>query len=524
MNMNRLLKFRNKKTHGSILLIIFLNVSVLYGQIIPFNFTDASSKLPRYTTYSTWLQKAVADMNADGRDDIIRGNELDGFSILKQNADGSFTEQFIGKVKELYRPLSVIVADLDNDDYPEILTGGQYRGVYIFKTNNGGADYTLIELPDGRNVFTQASAIADINNDGLLDIFVCHDEGMNAIWRNTGNANFIPDLMGFDFSSIPTNRRRGNYGIVFTDVNNDGYQDAYLSKCYSPLFEPTTDSTFYERINQLFINNSYQSYTDKAKSLNMADGRQTWITEFQDIDNDGDMDAFIANHGPSPSSRLMLNDGNGNFTEITGKAGLSNAPFGILQALMRDFDNDGYVDLLLGGHDKPKIYRNNGNLTFSEVVYLPIYSNYEPATERTHYLHSFAIGDLNHDGFLDIYGSYRFNQDSPDKLWLNQGNNNHFLSITLVGSKSNRSAVGAKITIKVGGQTMIREVRAGESYGLSNTLTQVFGLGNNTKIDELSIRWPSGLVEKKTVGQLNSFLTFYEPNCEVTSPELELDK
>lgn len=492
-----------------IVLFLVIQFSVV-GQSI--SFTDASSKLPNNATFSTWLQKAVADMNGDGLDDIIRANPSGNFFIVKQNPDGTFTDQLVGQVRPNFRPLSVIIGDLDNNGYADILTGGNYSGVYVLKANNNASAYTITRLQQD-SVFTQASAIADINKDGLLDLFVCNDDSTNALWRNTGD-NFVRDDLGFDFSSVPLTKRAGNYGIVFTDFNNDGNLDAYLSKCYGR--EPI-DSTAYQRVNQLFVNNGRGALIDDARTYNMADGRQTWVTEFQDIDNDGDMDAFIANHGGIGLSKLMINDGRGYFTEITRAAGLGTTPDGILQVLMKDFDNDGYVDIIVTGYRSPKIYRNNGNLTFTEIADLPIYN---PTNDNINLLRSFAIGDLNHDGFLDIYGSYRFNQDAPDRLWLNSGNNNKFLAITLVGTQSNRSAIGARITLQVGGKKMIREIRAGESYGISNSLTQTFGLGSNTQIESLTIRWPNGRTQTKIVNQVNTFLTFAEPQCEITAPSL----
>ena len=512
------------KNHLSLLLtIIVLIAFVVVGKgqsnVSSVSFTDASAKLPNNTTFSTWLQKAVADMNNDGRDDIIRGNASDGIFIELQNANGTFTEQVLGKVTSGFTPLSVIIGDIDNNGFPDILTGGSYSGVYIFKANNDASAYTLTRLPED-NIFTQASAMADMNKDGLLDLFVCNDDSTNAVWRNIGGGNFVRDSTFFDFSNIPLKKRAGNYGIVFTDFNNDGNLDAYLSKCYG---EEPTDSTALQRVNQLFVNNGSGVLTDQALNFNMADGRQTWVTEFQDIDNDGDMDALIVNHGDARSmSKMMLNDGTGHFTDITASAGLDNMPKLSLQALMRDFDNDGYMDIIVAGETAPKIYHNNGNAngalpSFTEIPTMPLY---DPNGDNIILLRSFAIGDLNHDGFLDIYASYRFNRDAPDRLWLNNGNANHFLAVSLVGTKSNRSAVGARITVQMGNKTLTREIRAGESYGLSSTLTQTFGLGSQTQIDKLTIRWPSGLTETKTINRVDSFLTFAESDCQIKAPVL----
>lgn len=473
---------------------IFFIPKIAFGQLV---FVDSTAKLPN-TGFLTWLQKGVSDMNADGLDDIVRADFNGNFFILTQQPNGYFTENSLGNIQSA-PPLSIILADIDNNGYSDILTGGQYNGVRIVKSNQNASAYSVIQLPQD-SIFTQASAFADINNDGLLDVFVCNDDSTNGIWRNAGNGSFVRDAMGFDFSSIPLSKHSGNYGIVFTDFDNDGDIDAYVSKCRAGV----TDSTDQRRINQLFVNNGQGVFKDKAAEFGLRDSSQSWVTEFQDIDNDGDLDAFIANHY-SPS-RLMLNDGLGHFTDITASAGLLNdMPDGILQALMRDFDNDGYNDLIVAGLGGAQFFRNNGNRTFSSVN-LPLLT-----VNSDQSLRSFVVGDLNHDGFWDLYTSYFYGGPEPDRLWLNSKNTNHFFAVTLRGTHSNRSAVGAKVLIKANGQTQIREVRAGESYGISNSLTQYFGLGNTTQIESIEVRWPSGQRSFVQNPSIDQFLTIAEP-------------
>jgi ASPIC and UnbV len=154
-----------------------------------------------------------------------------------------------------------------------------------------------------------------------------------------------------------------------------------------------------------------------------------------------------------------------------------------------------------------KYFKNNSNRTFSALT-LPLLT-----TTGSNPLRSFAIGDLNHDGFLDIYGSYFWGNIDADKLWLNDKNSNHFLAITLKGTQSNHSAIGTKIILQANGQTQIREVRAGESYGISNTLTQYFGLGVTTDITSIEVKWSSGrrtFLQNPTPDQ---FLALTEPMC-----------
>ena len=492
--------WKSKIIKAGILFVLILLNSHLCAQM---SFSDASSKLPNYTTFYSFLHQAVADMNQDGRDDIVRADNTGKFYILYQQADGTFSPSAIGPVQNI-TPLSIVLADLNNDGILDILTGGAYNGVRVVSSNASSHTYSVLRLPQD-SIYTQASAIADIDRDGLLDIFVCHDEGTSAIWRNLGNASFQRNNLGIDLNTVPPSNNSGNYGSVFTDFDNDGDIDLYISKCsaYAP-----TDSTDPRRINQLFVNQGNGVFLEQAKMFNMADSSQTWVTEFQDIDNDGDLDAFIANH--YWPSRLMLNDGHGHFTDITSASGLlGTVPNGILHALMQDFDNDGYMDILVSGIVESKLFKNNHDLTFTPIS-LPLTN---PTSNTS--LRSFAWGDLNADGFLDLYTSYYYGNTDPDRLWLNDKNSNHFLSVKLMGTISNKSSIGARIAAKIGTKTIIREIRAGESYGMSNSLTQVLGLGATTNIDKLSITWPSGRHTERLNVAADQFLTFVEPDCPI---------
>jgi len=481
--------------------IIILSILLGFYSKAQVNFTDASTRLPNYTSAYSFLHQGIADMNQDGRDDIVRADHNGVFYILYQQADGTFAQQTLGQVQSR-TPLSIVLADLNNDRYPDILTGGEYNGVRVVTSRLPALSYSITRLPQD-SIFTQASAMADLDGDGLLDIFVCNDEGTSAIWRNTGNSSFVRDNMGMNLNTVPSSDNSGNYGSVFTDFDNDGDLDLYISKCSH---RAPKDSLDPRRINQLFVNQGNGGFLEQAGTYNLRDSSQTWVTEFQDIDNDGDLDAFIANH--YWPSRLMLNNGAGHFSDITSSSGLlGTVPNGLLHALMQDFDNDGYMDLLVSGMFDSKLFRNNGNRTFSEVT--------SPLTNPTGSapLRSFAWGDLNHDGFVDLYTSYYYSTTDPDRLWLNVKNNNHFLSVSLQGTQSNRSSVGARIMAKVGSQTLTREVRAGESFGMSNSLTQYIGLGAATQIDQLTVVWPSG--QHLTISQVTAdqSLTLTEPDC-----------
>lgn len=441
------------------------------------DFTDRSDLLPDNSLYS-WMQKGVSDVNGDHLDDIIVCNTSGEMFILLQQKDGSFVENALGTVEPGSNALSVIVADVDNNNHDDILTGGQYNGVRVTKSMNPSSTYQTSELPSS-NIFTQSSAFGDIDGDGYVDIYASHDEGMSGIWRNNGDGTFVKDYMGIDLSTVPVSDESGNYGIVFTDFDLDNDLDFYVSKCRTGVNSPSDP----RRINRLFENDGNNNYEDKAGDYGMASGAQTWITDFQDIDNDGDFDMLMINH--YEPSVLLENNGDGSYTDISVSSGLSNIPDATFESVMRDFDNDGYVDLITAGGNGPRYYKNNGNKTFTA-------QNIGPLSVGSQTIRSFAVGDLNNDGFYDLYGSYYWGSASPDRLWINEKNSNHYLPIHLLGYQGNRSAVGAKVFVEVGGKTILREVRSGEGYGLSHSHCLIIGLGNATSVDEVRVVWPDG--------------------------------
>lgn len=474
-----------------IFITIFLFIDLLSSQ----TFTNATAQLPTSIPTAAYIHMAIADMNQDGRPDIVRSDDLGFHYILQQQNDGSFLAQNVGKIQNGY-PECIIVGDVNNDLLPDILSGSKFQGIKLVLS----PDYHAFRLPQD-SIFAQGAAFCDFNNDGLLDIFVCNDVGTSAIWRNEGNEIFTRQTMGFDLNTVPVSTNAGNYGVVCVDVNQDHHMDLYISKCSGAALNDSLDP---RRINQLYIHQSNGSFLEESKIRNVADSSQTWVTEFQDIDNDGDLDMFIANH--QWPSRLLLNNGAGTFQDVTAQSGLlGQVPDGILQAAMQDFDNDGYMDILVGGRGGSRYFKNNGNATFSSVSL--------PLTDPTGTtpLVAFVYGDINQDGFQDIYASYNYANTEPDMLWLNTPNTNHFLRIQLEGTVSNKNSVGAHIRAIVGNQTLIREVRAGESYGISNDFTQIIGLGGARVIDYLFVRWPSGREVVLTNVNANQTLELVEP-------------
>lgn len=459
------------------------------------SFSDRSNLLPD-SSDASGVAMGVADMNQDGYDDIVHLKEAVALFIEYQTpGGGDFTRLSLG-VPSSSSAWGMAVGDADNNGYPDIVTGGFNDGIHYQRANSDGTSYSKTTLSSPR-VFLQAINFADINVDGWLDIFACHDNGENAKWRNNGSGVMISDSGMMDTRTNPTSDNSGNYGTVWTDYDNDGDLDLYISKCRLGV----SSSSDPRRINQLFQNDGNGNYTEVAGAANLKFGQQTWSTDFADIDNDGDLDCFVGNH--DALSLVMRNDGDGTFTDVTAASGIS-VNWDVIQCVFRDFNNDGWIDLFLTG-PRHELWLNDGDGTFTEA------SN--PFGSRD--IQSCAVGDLNHDGFPDVYAGYASGYNSPvrsqpDKLFLSNPNGNNFLSVSLRGVQSNRLASGARLELHGPWGIQCREVRTGEGYGISHSFSQRFGMGGVAVAEKLVIKWPSGAVDTAFNVAANQFLVLQE--------------
>jgi len=237
------------------------------------------------------------------------------------------------------------------------------------------------------------------------------------------------------------------------------------------------------------MNNGDGTWTSEGASRGVALGAQSWSADFGDYDNDGDMDLFVGNH--DVYSDFLVNDGTGHFTEMTIEAGLeSQFPFLVIQSTWADFNNDGFMDIIAMGNNSHAMAMNNGDGTFT--VLDDLFGTYP--------VNSYAIGDLDSDGSLDLYitangyGGWG-NEIWEDRLFLNDGNENNYLNVQLQGIESNINGIGARVEITGPWGIQIRDVKAGESYGINNSFTQHFGLGTEAEVPQVIVHWPSGTVD-----------------------------
>jgi hypothetical protein len=474
------------------LLLFFLTVSS--AQI---SFSNQANLLTPVNHYSG-VAIAVCDMNGDGLDDVVRLNQGTDLNIQYQTLAG---QPFLPSATQ---PLpgddtwGMCTADFNNDGLADVLSGGRYNGIKFTRTNADGT-FTTQNLTSP-STFVQTVNFADINNDGWLDALVCHDDGISKIFRNDGAGNFSQQTTWMNLATVPASDNSGNYGSVWSDINNDGFLDFYIAKCRQNVNNPTDP----RRINQLFINNGNFTFTqDVTNQSGLRIGAQSWTADFGDIDNDGDFDCFITNH--DAPSQLLENDGAGHFTDLLASfvSEIAGLP---LQGVFKDFDNDGFVDILVSG-DNHHLFRNNGDKTFTQVA--------NPFSNQQ--MESFAVGDLNSDGFLDVYGGYAYvyttPSNIPDALWINNGNSNHYYGLNLRGQQSNRSGVGAKVRLYSALGIQTREVRSGESYGISNSLQIHFGLGALTQVDSVVVDWPSGIRDVIYQPVVDQYTNYFEGGC-----------
>jgi hypothetical protein len=457
-------------------ILIFAQYYLILSQV---NFSRTNDTYLKDQNFRSGIPIAMADLNGDMLTDmVIISNNNQLFASYNRGPERRFDNQLISGLPN-GNQYALLIGDLNNNGQMEILSGGLYNGFSVFRINNSGLYELWYRTP--ADVFTQASNLIDVNNDGFLDLFVCHDDGPSKIYINNGEGRLIEQNI-IDFTTTPSSDDSGNYGSEWVDVNNDGLPDLYIAKCRSGANSPLDP----RRINMLFINYGNGVFVNEALERGVASGAQSWTASFADLDNDGDMDLIITNH--HNPHQILINDGNGYFSEIeTSHLGLDNFS---VQSIMRDFDNNGFVDVYISGVDRDILIYNYGNLEFESLE--------RPLSSVT--VNSAVAGDINDDGFEDIFASHsRFlnlTGFTDDAIWLNKGNGNNWLKLFFEGTQSNRQGIGSRVDIFGDWGMQTRELKAGESYGIFNPGYVHFGLGPYNHIDSMIITWPSGQVDR----------------------------
>lgn len=482
----------------------------------------------------------VDDFDNDGFLDIVSSawGLDDPMHFFRNNGDGTFSDlsQPSG-LSAITGGLNMTSTDYNNDGWLDIfvLRGG-WQGQFGFGNqpnsllrNNGDGTFTDVTEAAGILSFhpTQTATWNDFNNDGWLDVFI-------------GNETTSPDDL--HPCELYLNNQDGTFtntalpnlvhiiafvkGVTSGDYNNDGWPDIFIS---------TQHGQFLLLENQRVLN-SPPMFSVVNEKAGFPKGTRTFPTGFFDFDNDGWLDIFVCNYDfDRPLShyaalealkkandetgkvRLFKNNRDGTFSDVSQKVNLNPIVFA-MGANFGDIDNDGFLDLYFGTGNPNyrslvpnKLLKNIGSKRFEDVTVAARVGNLQKG-------HGVAFADLDNDGdqdiFTDMGGAFR-GDAYPSSLYLNMEENaNHWIYLKLEGTKSNRAAIGAKVTVKFtenGKKRMVyREVNSGASFGCS-PLRREIGIGAATMIDEITIQWPaSGITQTVTNVQPNQFLKIKE--------------
>jgi hypothetical protein len=383
----------------------------------------------------------AVDMNLDGRDDLV----LPGLTNVRigYQIDGGFqSASYLTDQADHQATWSFAVGDYDGNGQRDLLYGGG-SGATFMRANATGTGFAEVSFP--QYIFSQRTNFVDLNNDGHLDAFVCHDIDANVAFLNDGAGNLSFTQGGYGETC-------GNYGSIFTDMDNDGDQDLFVAKCGC------------DPADLLMPNDGAGTFTDLAPALGLNDGHQSWSSAWGDYDNDGDMDMLIGSSGGG-GHKLLLNDGTGSFTDATAGSGMDTWPGSSTEWTAHDFNNDGWIDIL-GGN---ALHFNQGDLTFTPMGSAPTNG---------------AVGDITGDGFLDIVAHGQVSRNS--------GNGYNHIRFDLRGVESNRDGIGARVTITSAMGTQIRDIRSGDGMRYMSFIGAHFGLGTDDVVEQVHIRWPSG--------------------------------
>jgi tetratricopeptide (TPR) repeat protein len=443
----------------------------------------------------------VDDFENDGLFDIVTSSydACQALHFYHNNGDGTFTDRAAqAGLADQLGGLNLIQADYNNDGCTDILVlrgGWQSSMPSSLLKNNCDGTFTDVTKQAGLGELTstQTAVWADIDNDGLLDLFIANEQGPSKLYHNKGDGTFedISHSAGID-------RVAFSKSVVFGDYDNDGYVDFHVSNLGGN--------------NLLYHNNHDMTFTEVGAQAGIQRPFMSFNSWFFDYDNDGWPDLFITSYYMSPEEiirsqlkmpynvetlKLYRNLGNGTFQDVTKEVGLDHV-YDPMGANFGDIDNDGYLDFYLGtgtppfGDILPNIlFRNDGGKRFVDITA-------SSGTGDIHKGHGTAFADLDNDGdeeiIIEMGGAAPADRHAL-RLFKNPGNNNDWISLHLIGVKSNRSAIGARIRVEVenDGQSkrsIYRTVGSGGSFGAS-PLQQHIGLGHNARILNIEVWWPT---------------------------------
>ncbi len=431
------------------------------------------------------------DYDSDGKQDLLVARF--GTPILYHNeGNGKFkpVDPKVSGLNKFGNTIAAVTFDYDNDGYLDLMFGNYFKpenlldlktphvlpndldnainggGVTLWH-NNGGKSFTEVTEKAGfakHTGWTLDIGHGDFNNDGHQDIYLACDYGTDRIYFNNGNGTFRDATE----TAIGIDTKKG-MNVDVADYDNDGLLDIYVTNI--------TDE-YMKECNMLWHNNGDGTLTDLSKETGTCATLWGWAAKFGDFDNDGWQDIFVVNGLRSASKD--------NYIPVL--VNMITTP-GIDFTDVRVWPNIG--EMTWSGYQKKKMFRNLGTQAFKEI-------SADAGVDNDLDGRGLGVGDFDNDGRLDIFQT---NADQPMLLYRSRTEGaGNWVQMKLTGTKSNRDAIGARVTLKTsGGQTLIREVNGGNGYSGQSSKLLHFGIGQAAKIESAEVRWPSGKVEKITV-------------------------
>jgi enediyne biosynthesis protein E4 len=459
-------------------------------------------------------------------------------ALYHNNGDGTFTDvtDKAGVGGEGHYGQGVAVGDFDNDGYPDLYVTGYGRAILYHNNGNGTfTDITAKSFVGDEGGWSTSAGWFDYDKDGWLDLVVTNYIDWNAknnIWcgeRRPGYRSYChPGNYKGQRIKLYHNNHDGTFtdvsdasgvgkpeakgmGVVLADFNNDGWPDIAVANDSWPNF--------------LFLNKHNGTFEDVSLVSGMAaseDGRYEagMGIDAADVDGDGWMDLYIT-HLDFELNRLYRNSHDGTFTDETFRSRIGNKAVLLSGVAMKflDYDNDGWNDILqLNGAMLDNVSLYHGEVSYKEPLLM--YRNlgkgeFDKVSDSLgpDFIHpivgrGLATADYDNDGDIDIVTNNR--GDFPSLLRNDGGNANHWLTVQLIGTKSNRDGIGASLKLTATGFVQVEQAKGGMSYMSASDPRIHFGLGKRMKIESLEITWPSGQVDRLTNVPVDQIIAFKE--------------
>lgn len=456
-------------------------------------------------------------------------NQLESNALYHSNGDGTFINRTKhAGIGDTGYGIGCCTGDFNNDGWIDLYVTNFKENVLY--QNNGDGTFSDITQEAGVDCpsWSASCAFIDYDRDGNLDLYVVNyldfrladhkicgnalrpDCGpseypcaADTLYQNNGNGTFtdVTEQAGV------FNPNGKGLGIACGDYDNDGNTDIYIAN----------DDTR----NFLYRNNGDGTFTDLTFFAGVGFSEDGEVqggmgTSFGDYDNDGLLDLIVTNYQDQINT-LYHNDGNGLFSDVshTTRTGPDSLPMVGWGTGFLDYDNDGWLDLFVAnGHLLTNIEQFDTASTYYQPNFLyhnqhdGSFGRVEIGLEPVRSSRGSAFGDFDNDGDIDILTSNT--DDQPILLENKTGQDRNWIGLKLVGTKSNRSAIGTRVEVTAGGRSLSREVTGGSSYASANDLRLLFGIGGLTVADEITIHWPTGKVESRSNVGAGQYLTVIE--------------